>query len=111
RRPIVSSPSVLLTVKIFEACADFLTPDGLGSCRKRRNFGAHRSLVQSCGCGLAALGTSGSKQVVSASTGAKFPDRNGLVVVIGGAWRGASMVILLSRGARARRVGSEKPGE
>ena len=48
--------SVLLTVKIFEACADFLTPDGLGSCRKRRNFGAHRSLVQSCGCGLAALG-------------------------------------------------------
>src|SRR5271165_626758 len=49
-------PSVLLTVKIFEACADFLTPDGLGSCRKRRNFGAHRSLMQSCGCGLAALG-------------------------------------------------------
>jgi len=49
-------PSVLLTVKIFEACADFLTPDGLGSCRKRRNFGAHRSLVQSCSCGLAALG-------------------------------------------------------
>ena len=27
-------PSVLLTFKIFEACADFLTPDGLGSCRK-----------------------------------------------------------------------------
>ena len=49
-------PSVLLTFKIFEACADFLTPDGLGSCRKCRNFGAHRSLVQSCGCGLAALG-------------------------------------------------------
>ncbi len=49
--------SVLLTVKIFEACANFLTPDGLGSCRKRRNFGAHRSLVQSCGCGLAALGS------------------------------------------------------
>src|SRR5271166_2946210 len=49
--------SVLLTFKIFEACADFLTPDGLGSCRKRRNFGAHRSLVQSCGCGLAALGS------------------------------------------------------
>ena len=45
--------SVLLTFKIFEACADFLTPDGLRSCRKRRNFGAHRSLVQSCGCGLA----------------------------------------------------------
>ena len=38
-------PSVLLTFKIFEACADFLTPDGLGSCRKRRNVGAHRSLV------------------------------------------------------------------
>src|SRR5208283_5157015 len=50
-------PSVLLTFKIFEACADFLTPDGLGSCRKCRNFGAHRSLVQSCGCGLAALGS------------------------------------------------------
>src|SRR5271166_3908421 len=49
--------SVLLTFKIFEACADFLTPDGLGSCRKRRNFGAHRSLVQSCGCGLTALGS------------------------------------------------------
>jgi hypothetical protein len=49
-------PSVLLTFKIFEACADFLTPDGLESCRKRRNFGAHRSLVQSCGCSLAALG-------------------------------------------------------
>src|SRR5271157_4344131 len=48
--------SVLLTFKIFEACADFLTPDGLGSCRKRRNFGAHRSLVQSYGCGSAALG-------------------------------------------------------
>src|SRR5271157_2398775 len=48
--------SVLLTFKIFEACVDFLTPDGLGSCRKRRNFGAHRSLVQSCGCGSAALG-------------------------------------------------------
>ncbi len=48
--------SVVLTVKIFEACADFLTPDGVGSCRKCRNFGAHRSLVQSCGCGLAALG-------------------------------------------------------
>src|SRR5271157_1080772 len=46
-----------LTFKIFEACADFLTPDGLGSCRKRRNFGAHRSLVQSCGCGSAALGS------------------------------------------------------
>ncbi len=50
--------SVLLTVKIFEVCADFLTPDGLGSCRKCRDFGAHRSLVQSCGCGLAALGPS-----------------------------------------------------
>src|SRR5271165_3025242 len=49
--------SVLLTFKIFEACADFLTPDGLGSCRKRRNFGAHRSLVQSCGCGSASLGS------------------------------------------------------
>src|SRR5208282_6096910 len=49
-------PSVLLTFEIFEACADFLTPDALGSCGKRRNFGAHRSLVQSCGCGLAALG-------------------------------------------------------
>ena len=24
----------LLTFKIFEACADFLTPDGLGSCSK-----------------------------------------------------------------------------
>ena len=35
--------SVLLTFKIFEACADFLTPDGLGSCRKCRNFGAHCS--------------------------------------------------------------------
>ena len=54
--PAFPCPSVLLTFKIFEACADFLTPDGLGSCRKRRNFGAHRSLVQSCGCGLAALG-------------------------------------------------------
>ena len=52
----LSVSSVLLTVKIFEACADFLTPDGLGSCRKRRNFDAHRSLMQSCGCGLAALG-------------------------------------------------------
>ena len=51
-----TTDSILLTVKIFEACADFLTPDGLGSCRKRRNFGAHHSLVQSCGCGLAALG-------------------------------------------------------
>ncbi len=51
--------SVLLTFKIFEACADFLTPDGLGSCRKCRNFGAHCSLVQSCGCGLAALGEPG----------------------------------------------------
>src|SRR5271165_764858 len=49
--------SILLTFKIFEARADFLTPDGLGSCRKRRNFGAHRSLVQSCGCGSAALGS------------------------------------------------------
>ena len=38
--------------------ADFLTPDGVGSCRKCRNFGAHRSLVQSCGCGLAAPGLS-----------------------------------------------------
>jgi hypothetical protein len=28
-------PSVLPTVKIFEACADFLTPDGLGSCSKQ----------------------------------------------------------------------------
>jgi hypothetical protein len=49
-------PSVLLTFKIFEACADFLKLDGLGSYRKRRDFGAHRSLVQSCGCGSAALG-------------------------------------------------------
>src|SRR5271157_5188846 len=49
--------TVLLRFKIFEACADFLTPDGLGSCRKRRNFGAHRPLVQSCGCGSAALGS------------------------------------------------------
>jgi len=49
--------SVLLTFTIFEPCADSLTPDGLGSCRKRRNFGAHRSLVQSCGCGWAALGS------------------------------------------------------
>ncbi len=56
-RVFLSVVSVLLTFKIFEACADFLTPDGLGSCRKRRNFGAHRSLVQSCGCGLAALGS------------------------------------------------------
>ena len=48
--------SVLLTFKIFEACADFLTPDGFGSCRKRRNFGAPRSLMQSCHCGSAALG-------------------------------------------------------
>src|SRR5271157_1469308 len=47
--------AVTSTFKIFEARADFLTPDGLGSCRKRRNFGAHRSLVQSCGYGLAAL--------------------------------------------------------
>ena len=29
-------PSVLLTFKIFEAFEDFLTPDGLGSCRVRR---------------------------------------------------------------------------
>src|SRR5271157_3763787 len=56
-RVLLSVISVLLTFKIFEACADFLTPDGLGSYRKRRNFGAHRSLVQSCGCGLAALGS------------------------------------------------------
>src|SRR5271157_5830180 len=49
--------SVLLTFRIFEPCADSLTPDGLGRCRKRRNFGAHRSLVQSCGCGSAALGS------------------------------------------------------
>ena len=48
--PRLLVPSVLLTFKIFEACADFLTPDGHGSCRKRRNFGAHCSLVQSCGC-------------------------------------------------------------
>src|SRR5271157_1006574 len=49
--------SVLLTFRILEPCADSLTPDGLGSCRKRRNFGAHRSLVQSCGCRSAALGS------------------------------------------------------
>ena len=46
----------LLTFKIFEACTDFLTPDELGSCRKHRNFGAYRSLMQSYGCGSAALG-------------------------------------------------------
>ena len=38
-RVFLSVISILLTVKIFEACTDFLTPDGLGSCRKRRNFG------------------------------------------------------------------------
>jgi len=38
--------SVLLTFKIFEACADFLMPDELGSCRKRRDFGARGSLVR-----------------------------------------------------------------
>ena len=54
---ILSVISVLLTSKIFEAYADFLTPDGLGSCRKCRNFGAHPSFVQSCACGLAALGS------------------------------------------------------
>jgi hypothetical protein len=59
RRPatFTCTLSVLLTSKIFEAYADFLTPDGLGSCRKRRNFGAHPSFVQSCACGLAALGS------------------------------------------------------
>ncbi len=38
--------SVLLTFKIFGACADFRTPDGLASCSKRRDFGAPRSLVR-----------------------------------------------------------------
>ena len=38
--------SVLLTFKIFEAYAGFLKPDGLGSCRKRRDFGARGSLVR-----------------------------------------------------------------
>jgi len=84
---------VLLTFKIFEACADFLTLDGHGGCRKRRNFGAHRSwskewgvgsgerirsslstlhsplstleFVQSCGCGSAALGIIGLLRPVS----------------------------------------------
>ena len=43
--------SVLLTVKIFEACADFLTPDGLGSCRRRRNVAL---IVHSCSHAVAA---------------------------------------------------------
>ena len=43
---ILSVISVLLTFKIFEACADFLTPDGHGSCRKHRNFVA--LIVLSC---------------------------------------------------------------
>jgi GT2 family glycosyltransferase len=44
--PLRSYPcqSVLLMFKIFEPCADFLTFDGDGSYRKRRNFGAHSSL-------------------------------------------------------------------
>src|SRR5208337_2994888 len=43
---LFSGSSVLLTLEIFEACADFLRPDGLGSCRKRRDFGARRLLVR-----------------------------------------------------------------
>ena len=31
-------PSVLLTFGIFESYTDFLTADGLGTCRKRRDF-------------------------------------------------------------------------
>ena len=59
--------SVLLTFKIFEACADFLTPDGLESCRKRRDFGADPSLVRQVGC-VAKTHREAERCVIASST-------------------------------------------
>ena len=67
RPGILSVISVLRTFKIFEACADFLTPDGLGSCRKRRNFGAHPSLVRQVGC-VATTHREAERCVIASST-------------------------------------------
>ena len=52
-----SIPLRSTNVQNLRGVRDFLTPDGLGSCRKSPKFRhAHRSLMQSYGCGSAAPG-------------------------------------------------------